>query len=288
MRFTEVPQPPASARIWNHIGRNYRPNISTLDDVSLETHQPMHSTRLGNNPQATLGTFELFPTEVLYMILDHLDPVSLSVLRRVNRKGTSLVDSQPTYSTIMRYCPNVIRAAVAIRAKFFTLEELYITLLEQTCYSCGESMGNFLHLALCRRICQYCIFHSSCYLPLDTTRLPISDRANPDEAKWRGITAVPGRYGMDEVWDGDRERLFFPNNAEATLYFDGVIVDDDDRYDHWRYTCVVSVPNFDVQRREFDWGFTCRECYWELQNDKHTLKALPEHLLEEHDIVDID
>lgn len=270
----------------------------TLDDVGLQRHCPLHlsspaTTREEHNENdrlspttwarptsedGGLGRLRLLPVELLTDVLLRLDIPSLTVLQRVSRGTASLVDTLPRWSAMRRHCPDVLRAAVAIRADSFSCDALYETLRTDGCATC-RGFGNYLYLITCRRVCFLCFETHADYMPVSSTRAARATGLSVKAVKQRlpHIRSVPGRYGVLGRKYKSRSFLF---DAQAVLLQAGGGVHDDDGggpaavedvqrggglddptlNDPRRFMSIITAPYFGPSIDSVDWGFYCHTC----------------------------
>ena len=109
--------------------QNIRDN--TLGNAQLVARCPLDNGRYtdASTPaHYSAGKLDQLPAELLIQVLLYTDVPSLTRFRRVNRRAMQLVDSVPQYATIIKHCPDIIRAIVSIQADAFDCNALYATL----------------------------------------------------------------------------------------------------------------------------------------------------------------
>lgn len=163
-----------------------------------------------------LGSLDRLPPELLQEVLYNSDLRSLTNLRALNPETRSLIDSLPHYRTIIERVPDALRLMLSTgTASYFTLTQLYDTLLSQECFVCG-SFGGCLSVLNCRRCCFYCVIFSDELLPLNlntarvprllgSSRLPIA-------------FSIPGSYGYGPRPCKKRKPLILRSFAETYLH----------------------------------------------------------------------
>ncbi|KFA66084.1 hypothetical protein S40285_08138 [Stachybotrys chlorohalonatus IBT 40285] len=110
----------------------------------------------------------MLPLEVLVNILLELDIPSLTVFRCLNHRARDLVDSLYQYASILKHCPDVLRAIISIHAAHFPCHELYITLSTTQCDTCNR-VGGYLYLITCKRVCYHCFTADLKCFPISAT-----------------------------------------------------------------------------------------------------------------------
>ena len=254
---------------------------STLDDARLSTGCTLHATRSDIMPREALfplGQLDNLPHELLIEILLHCDLVSLATFRRVNRRATKLVDSISQYGSILKNCPDIIRAVLSIQATSYDCQTLYQTLCTTQCSSC-DRFGDYLYLITCKRVCYACFTTRTEYLPLETRLASCHFAAhNPPqqnsgktfrdhllESNIPNILSLPGRYAS--TWPKDRSkvvrkrvRLFDRRavmNGDATNELPML---DRTTCEPRRFMAIISAPHLYDRGRKADWGYFCLGC----------------------------
>ncbi|KAG8164094.1 hypothetical protein KVR01_006012 [Diaporthe batatas] len=78
-----------------------------------------------------LGWLGQFPFELVEIILKHLDIPSLTTFRRVSKRAMHTVDSTFEYKEVVRRAPHIIRCALAVGARRYSLHDVYVTLRQK-------------------------------------------------------------------------------------------------------------------------------------------------------------
>ncbi|TVY42437.1 hypothetical protein LOCC1_G006961 [Lachnellula occidentalis] len=132
-----------------------------IEPEMLELNCPLdngwHNSPNPQVSQNSWGLFGLLPLEVLHNILqDELDLHQLTKVRSVSRGLRSTVDALPSYSTIIKHSPSVLRALLSLEtASSITCRMLYKWLCVPHCHRCRK-FGAFFDVILCLRICYEC------------------------------------------------------------------------------------------------------------------------------------
>ena len=107
---------------------------------------------------ASLGTLEVFPAELLFLILDFLDFKSLSRLSRVSLKAKGMVESLPVNRKMMQHAPTVLTALGRTQLlSHHPAALIHKTLKSEKCTSCCIYFGGFLLLPTFERVCSNCL-----------------------------------------------------------------------------------------------------------------------------------
>lgn len=103
------------------------------------------------------GALGNLPLELLHRILWSVDVHSMSKLRLVNNGIKETVENFPAYRSLVRYCPNVLRALASLRCILvISVAMLYHALTQSRCVACG-AYAPFLSLLTCQRACWTCL-----------------------------------------------------------------------------------------------------------------------------------
>ncbi|KAF3278648.1 hypothetical protein TWF132_012087 [Orbilia oligospora] len=104
-----------------------------INPVTLEQRCPLDNGRLKRctfsncgTSSNQLGAFSSIPVEISYLILEILDVQSLTECRAINWYFRSLVDEVFPYKSIVKDCPEVLRALLSTKsAPNFTIKQIY-------------------------------------------------------------------------------------------------------------------------------------------------------------------
>ncbi|KAK5116506.1 hypothetical protein LTR62_008055 [Meristemomyces frigidus] len=173
----------------------------TLDENGLAKSCPLDNGRHSQACRTNLGSLELLPLELISQVLSQLDLVTLAAFRRLNARSMQIVDSMPSYRTIIRECPGVLRGLYSIQyGSQVLVEQLWHTLGTANCQDCGD-FGGYIYLLTCRRVCFRCFWSGSQYYPLRVSEASkqygVSKRSLGDLPAMRSI---PGQYSMAEKY----------------------------------------------------------------------------------------
>lgn len=284
----------------------------TLDDFNLQQHCSLGLARPGStavtssrsrpHAQAGLGHLDSLPCEVLTEILLLLSIRGLSAFKQVNTSAVGFVDSLPRYSAIRRQYPDILRAAIGIRADSFSCNTLYETLTTSGCATCSRS-GNYIYLITCVRVCCFCFLSHRDYMPVSSTKAAKMTNLSIAAVKKQlpFIHSVPGRYGsgsrkyLSRKLLFDRQAVLRAGVAESGVYSHTEPVGDHfsftraDSQDPIRYMAVIVAPYMSSKTEPVDWGFYCHSCA-EAQSkhpltdfrNHYTATSITEHIDEYH------
>ncbi|EFZ03050.1 F-box domain protein [Metarhizium robertsii] len=274
---------------------------NTLDNAQLTTRCPLDNGRHTDASipaRHSVGQLDQLPAELLIQVLLCTDIPSLTAFRRVNRRAMELVDSVPEYAAIIKHCPDIIRAILAVEADAFDCRVLYRTLSTSRCSTCSH-FGDFLYLVDCRRVCYFCFTERLEYFPLtigrasrlltpDPTRPRVTRRQLLREANPPSILSLPGRYCAS--WNGDggklaRNRLQLFDRRALIQDLEGSGLPNDDKFDRepLRFMAIITAPYLFDSGRQADWGYFCLGCGEESDDEETTdvrMKYLREEVLE--------
>lgn len=282
----------------------------TLDDLNLQEYcslglnDPAGTTGTSHprpHAQAGLGHLESLPCEVLTEVLLHLHIRGLSVFKQVNHSAAGFVDSLPRFSVVRRQYPDILRAAIGIRADSFSCNTLYETLTTHGCATCSRS-GNFIYLISCKRVCYFCFTSHQDYIPVSSTRAARMTGLSVAVVKKQlpFISSIPGRYGSGARNYSSRKLLFdrqavlrarAANGQNSHIGTDGDFfsLPRADSQDPTRYMAVIIAPYVSSTTGLVDWGFHCHSCTLPRSNhpmthfrNHYTAKSITEHINQHH------
>jgi len=279
--------------------QNIRDN--TLDNAQLVTRCPLDNGRYtdASTPaHYSAGKLDQLPAELLIQVLLYTDVPSLTRFRRVNRRAMQLVDSVPQYATIIKHCPDIIRAIVSIEADAFDCNALYATLSTTRCSTC-ERFGDHLYLIDCRRVCYFCFTRRLEYFPLTIGRASsfftsggtqqrhaATSRQRLLAANPPSVLSLPGRYCSAWANEGGqlaRKRLqLFDRRAviQDLVGSDLPKLDRTTKEPH-RFMAIITAPYLFESGRQVDWGYFCLGCKDEKEETRHfRIKYAREEILE--------
>ena len=145
----------------------WRPQYILNSVISVsEVIKPSAPLRPRSYPSSKL--FDTLPTEILHSVLNRLDFRSLCRLSQVSYRGKEVVETLPTYTTLIKHASAALIALS--RTKLITVHSaasIYAQLRSKTCVCC-QDYGPFLSLLTCERCCYECSI-SSQYLRAERT-----------------------------------------------------------------------------------------------------------------------
>lgn len=140
----------------------YAPDLATprtlvLNDVGLYPH-PIQLL-LDPPEKDSLGQLSMLPYELLFGILDGLPIQSLLSLRNASKHARYLVDSVPSFKTVMQHASNLIYAVMVLKPSTeISSAKLCKTLAQKECECCGNS-AQHIWIPTASRMCFECIGH---------------------------------------------------------------------------------------------------------------------------------
>jgi hypothetical protein len=215
-----------------------------------------HSTR------QPVGRLDLLPLELVSEILLALDIPTLTSFRRVNRRAMELVDSLHQYRSILKHCPNILRAIVSTNASSYTCRVLYDTLCNTKCSSC-DRFGGYLYLITCRRVCYFCFSRNLIYFPLSAWQAAkLTGLSRRDLKRLPHLVSLPGRYTASAKLSKGRTMLF---DRWAVLLLDRAGDGQRQPVDYTtreprRFMPIISAPYLSHAGQRAGWGLHCRRC----------------------------
>jgi hypothetical protein len=96
-------------------------------------------------------------TEMIFMVFEHATLDVLMNLRLTNSCAKAVVESWCPFREIYSSGPDLVRAAIAIKAsKFLSVPRLLAVTFGDRCELCGQ-LGSFVQLVKCMRCCFHCL-----------------------------------------------------------------------------------------------------------------------------------
>lgn len=257
-----------------------------LSDLNLASHCPLDNGQHDTIPVQSLGQLDLLPLEILTEILLLIDVISLTDFRRVNKRAMQTVDSIPQYQIIYQQCPDILRGAISIQAKFFDFGTLYRALCQTKCSTCSD-FGGYLYLITCQRVCRFCYTEHKRFLPLlGKYASALSRLSRKNIRQFPFVRTLPGRYadggGQQSrsrmtLWD--REAILA--NSTETSYSE-----KQDRFcnNPRRFMAIMYAPYFEPPSKAANWGLFCIGCSESSDKDtyfrkQYTREGFIKHIL---------
>jgi hypothetical protein len=180
-------------------------------------------------PTSTLGTLEIFPIEVLNIILSNLDLLSYLQFRNVNRRARTYSNEHLEFQLVVKHGLDCLRNLVQVRlAKSSTIRELYYALTRENCTFCNE-FGGFLFLPNIMRCCFSCIRNSPELRVITLSTLSRITRVLPKRLHnllGNTLRTVPGIYSFDRDPAKRPSSLLAEKQSVARLSALGLLTDD--------------------------------------------------------------
>lgn len=296
---------PSSFSAYTYTKQNICDN--TLDDAQLPVRCPLDNFNFSarcidastTTPYFPAGKLDQLPAELLLQVMLYTDIPSLTRFRRVNRRAMQLVDSVPQYASIIKHCPNIIRAILSIQADAFDCNALYSTLCTTRCSTC-ERFGDHLYLIDCRRVCYFCFTQRPDYFPLTIGRAAslfasdnrkhqshaINKRQQLRMANLPSVLSLPGRYCTPWVNEGGNSarkqlQLFDRRAVVRDLASFGLPKLDKTTREPLRFMAIITAPYLFDSGLRVDWGYFCLGCAEEKETTRHfRIKYIREEVLE--------
>lgn len=270
----------------------------TLDDIDLRNFCPvdfdtsrechgLSQTRTG------LGRLCKLPVEILTDILLDLDVPSLLAFRQTSPTAIIFVDNLAKYSVIRQHCPNILRAALGLRANSFSCNTLYETLTTHCCATCNRP-GNYLYLITCKRVCYFCFRGHIDYMPMSSTMAAKCSRLSLKEAQKRlaHVHSIPGRYGGLTGRRRSSRKLLFDRQAVIEAGMSerdpAICTVKGDTHDPRRHMAIITIPYLGRSiQTPVDWGLYCLSCTSSSDPETHfrnhyTAESILDHIDHHH------
>lgn len=129
-----------------------------IDDQMLNVRIRLQPSLLrSRNPMPSIGTLNNLPLETLYTIFDDLSVADILSLLLTNSKSHVLVSAWPSFSVVVKYGSNAIRALLGFgAAHLFTFAKVKRVVLFDRCEICREH-GEILYVPKLIRCCFHCL-----------------------------------------------------------------------------------------------------------------------------------
>lgn len=139
--------------------------------------------------------FDSLPIEVLHLILEDVDFLSLSRFSRTSRRGCELVASLPAYQELHRHAPKALAALGRMTIlQLHSSKTLRSSLYSDRCVCCGN-FGAFLFLVTCERCCFECQYTKQALWVMPRAEAAKCFDIPAKELKMLpAARSVPGRY----------------------------------------------------------------------------------------------
>lgn len=161
---------------------------------------PKVATLPQTSAKSSLGSLDTLPVEVLQIIFDHSDALSLSRLAATSWRGHDLVHAQfsrPEYADLSTHAREAIIALSQMKIlHLHSVQDMVATLRSASCVCCGNS-GVFLDLIHFERVCFTCLSHNPAVWVMPSTEAGCC--FNLSDAQLRSITqarGIPGSYSV--------------------------------------------------------------------------------------------
>lgn len=190
-----------------------------IDTASLKQNCPLDNFRdverselavESTNAQygPALGLLDHLPLELLQHVLGFSDLQSITTFRAVNTRARSFTDCDPRYCVIIRHVPNALRFMLSTgTASYIQVSDLYVALVSQRCFLCGD-FGGFLNILDCRRYCFHCVNYSDELFLLTVRGVQLEFMLSRKSiAALPAALTLPGRYGLSGHHRRKRRRL---------------------------------------------------------------------------------
>lgn len=276
----------------------YHPN--EFDETVLYVRAPdkprRPATGNGASPVASIGELGKFPLELLSLIVQCTDLLSVTSLRLVNRRTRLIVDESVPYKFLVRRIPNTLASLNSADAsQHFTVAQLYSTLCARTCAFCND-FGTYLWVPECVRCCFNCLNETPHLMPLiESDAKMLFGVTKKALSGVPSMLSLPGTYGMVDLYNGRRFRLYSQRRVvQAAIAHHG----GNDAYDVWLETCgqkaretfsrpsrrgvskstfymsarfmaATPLPYFDLATRTAHSGLICRGCQIAMIRSRH-------------------
>ncbi|APA07107.1 hypothetical protein sscle_02g018770 [Sclerotinia sclerotiorum 1980 UF-70] len=204
-----------------------------------------------------------------------------------------LVDSVPEYNSIVKHCPDALRALLSTRmAVHFTASHIFEALRKESCFVCGK-FGSFLDMFTAQRCCFDCLASSDSLLSMTATSA--RKEFGLDLKMMRTIPtllSIPGEYSESGRTYRRRTRLVrmlsvsaakshhhdtdnlhqrpVPSTTSSLQPSEPRPIRNShpslQKFDAWfqnphRFMPMLRFPSLDRRSGKLDWGVSCQACH---------------------------
>lgn len=227
------------------------------------------------SPTAELGTLGRLPPELISMILRDLDVRSFFYLRQVNQQARVLSTGLWEYRLVSTYGLEGLRGVLrAGLAHCFTINDLYLPLVTNTCTTCGN-FGGHLFLFSAERCCFDCLQSVPHFRVLSiSTFAKLAHMSSRRLSRLPGLClrTVPGIYNMMEAPARRPMHLIWAEKATETLLGLNKIGEDTaqkltshrEQPEH-RFMVATAYPCYSLEDAKLDRGLSCKGCQVRLE-----------------------
>lgn len=180
---------------------SHRPRHLLNAMITINTSQrapaPSESSRPLIQRASSLGTLDRLPPEVMTMLLDTLDVLSLSDFARVSRRANDLIHSQRSYRDLVKFAPEALTALHRVGLiRLHSAAHLHDALRSRRCATCIE-FGAFLFLSTVERCCWQCLRdHPSFRMILHREAKRYFCISERQVQRLVSLDVIPGVYGI--------------------------------------------------------------------------------------------
>lgn len=231
-----------------------------------------------NSPASSLGTLEIFPNEILSIVLNNLDVLSYLKFRNVNRRARTYLNELPEFQLVVKYGLDCLRNLVRVQlAKHSTIGDLYYALTRKNCTFCNE-FGGFLYLPNITRCCFPCIRNSPELRVITLSTLSrhtkiLSKRLH--NLLGNTLRVAPGIYSFDQSPRKRPSSLLDEMKSITRLSALGLLTQDAcrsiglrDENKEDRFMSCTAYPWYDVRTGDVEYGLNCKGCAYQHERGK--------------------
>ncbi|KAI0975347.1 hypothetical protein F4678DRAFT_457622 [Xylaria arbuscula] len=232
-----------------------------------ESIQPSLQSPFQTSPTAALGILGCLPAELMFMVLHELDVRSFFHFRQVNRQARNISNSLQEYQLVSRHGLEGLRGLLRAQlAPFFTITDLYQSLVTtDKCSTCGL-FGAHLFLFTLKRCCLHCLVSLPHYRVVAQSvfaKLARFSLSRLDHPSAHRLRTVPGIYNELERPAKRPKYLIFEAKATQTLLATRVAVlrlrhrtEQPDQ----RFMAATAYPHYSFENAKLEHGVSCKGC----------------------------
>ena len=259
----------------------YHPHVISFSPCQHDGIRQSISTPFRRTANTGIGTLDRLPLELIYLVLQSLDLLSIFKLRQVNLGARVLVDSLHEYGTVARASLDAFCALLQTKvASVVPLCDFYSELCSRECCCCGQ-FGSLIFLPTWSRCCHGCMGHCPQFKMQTLTAVRKQYKVNNAASKCLiALKALPGRYGHSEgLWKG-RNTLIQTKQVEKLYQLCSTSHCQIRRFQYWttydeKYRCMATCefPHHDSKSKKVDNPVWCAGCLSALKLGIHSKRS---------------
>ncbi|KAI1111952.1 hypothetical protein F5Y14DRAFT_287443 [Nemania sp. NC0429] len=221
-------------------------------------------------PTADLGILGRLPVELMLLTLLEFDIRSFFHFRQVNRQARIISTSLWEYNLVSKHGLEGLRGLLrAELAPYFTMCDLYRSLITDKCSACG-AFGGYLFLFTAERCCFDCLQYSNRYRVIAPSAFAKLAKMSPGRLlrlSSQRLKTVPGIYNLKKTPARRPKHLLFEDKTTQKLLSVGAIGEDAARelrgrrgQENQRFMVATAYPYYSLEDARLEPGVSCKGC----------------------------